>query len=51
MSQQLLLTACEQAERSETAVRAAALMPLWVPLRHSDKVHDCAWKPHSRAIP
>jgi hypothetical protein len=37
MSQQLLLTACEQAERSETAVRAAALMHIARVLARSDE--------------
>src|SRR5580693_5821441 len=38
MSQQLLLAACEQAERSETAVRAAALMHIARVLARSDHV-------------
>jgi hypothetical protein len=37
MSQQLLLSACEQAERSETAVRAAALMHIARVLARSDQ--------------
>jgi hypothetical protein len=37
MSQQLLLAACEQAERSETAVRAAALMHIARVLARSDQ--------------
>ena len=37
MSQQLLLTACEQAERSEPAVRAAALMHIARVLARSDE--------------
>jgi hypothetical protein len=37
MSQQLLLAACEQAERSETAVRAAALMHIARVLACSDQ--------------
>jgi hypothetical protein len=37
MPQQLLLTACEQAERSETAVRAAALMHIARVLACSDE--------------
>ncbi len=37
MSQQRLLTACEQAERSEPAVRAAALMHIARVLARSDK--------------
>jgi hypothetical protein len=38
MSQELLLTACEQAERSETAVRAAALMHIARVMAGSDQV-------------
>jgi hypothetical protein len=38
MSQELLLTACEQAERSETAVRAAALMHIARVMARSDQV-------------
>ena len=37
MSQQLLLAACEQAERSETAVRAAALMHIARVVARSDQ--------------
>jgi len=37
MSQQLLLTACEQAERSEPAVRAAALMHIARVMARSDQ--------------
>lgn len=37
MSQQLLLTALEQAERSEPAVRAAALMHIARVLARSDE--------------
>src|ERR1039458_3983069 len=42
MSQQLLLAACEQAERSETAVRAAALMHIARVVARSDQTAAAA---------